>query len=137
VLDVNPKGGSAYGLKFIAPFWSKFKNSLEHPLNSINVEIISNIKTSKNVNQLLPRIKDVTYMNCMEFSLKANDYRDALSIAVDGRYGYSKIYDIIRIPINVNNNDIDLEGESHQSLASLNVNGTQVLFLIRCQEGSS
>ena len=56
---------------------------------------------------------------------------------MDERYGYSKIYELIKLPVNISKNELDLQGESQYSLTYINIDGTQLLFLLKCFEGAA
>lgn len=62
VLDTEGKG-SGYGIKLLPMMWSKLKEGFQRAPSSVNFEVISN-RHSKNRNGL-PKVKEVSYMNCM------------------------------------------------------------------------
>lgn len=78
VLDVAGKG-FGYAVKMLPIMWNKLKGGLDRSPNSVNFEVITSKKGGRDG---LPKSKDFTYMNTMESSLKANDYRDGLSVMV-------------------------------------------------------
>lgn len=102
LLDVRNAG---HCVKIPQVLWGKEKERFG--AGSVNIEIINGKKSKR---RGWPKKKEIGFLDSKETLLRLADYRDSISICIDGHYGYSKIYDLVKLPVNISNNDIDLNG---------------------------
>jgi hypothetical protein len=98
-LDVRGQWGVA--VKIPQVLWGKVKEGFGVG-GEVQVEVVSG-KRSKG-NRVLPKKKELGFLDSRELVLGMVDYRDSLSVCIDGKYGYSKLYDLVKLPVSISSN---------------------------------
>lgn len=100
-LDVRGQWGVA--VKMPQVLWGRVKEGFGGSVGGeVQVEIVSG-KRSKG-NRVLPKKKELGFLDSRELVLGMVDYRDSLSVCIDGKYGYSKLYDLVKLPVSISSN---------------------------------